>query len=273
MFERFTDRARRVVVLAQEEARHLNHNYIGTEHLLAGLLAEGEGLASKVLEPTGLTRDGVRTQIEERIGLGQREQHGHIPFTPRAKQVIELSLREALQLGHNYIGTEHLLLGLIRVSEGLGFDILRQSGVELDAIRLRVIELAADRPVIVSQPAPRLAGTKYDAAQIRRILGGLLRASEALVADRWEYLHPASKGQGGARVREIYQHLSVPNLTDSACRDYAHELLQVAEALLITGISSLHRRLDLQMAIRQFAQDYVRKLDQHLLGPDAASGS
>ena len=114
MFERFTDRARRVVVLAQEEARMLNHNYIGTEHILLGLIHEGEGVAAKALESLGISLEAVRQQVEEMIGQGQQAPSGHIPFTPRAKKVLELSLREALQLGHNYIGTEHILLGLIR---------------------------------------------------------------------------------------------------------------------------------------------------------------
>ena len=107
MFERFTDRARRVVVLAQEEARMLNHNYIGTEHILLGLIHEGEGVAAKALESLGISLEAVRQQVEEIIGQGQQAPSGHIPFTPRAKKVLELSLREALQLGHNYIGTEH----------------------------------------------------------------------------------------------------------------------------------------------------------------------
>ena len=119
MFERFTDRARRVVVLAQEEARMLNHNYIGTEHILLGLIHEGEGVAAKALESLSISLDGVREQVQEIIGQGQQAPSGHIPFTPRAKKVLELSLREALQLGHNYIGTEHILLGLIREGEGV----------------------------------------------------------------------------------------------------------------------------------------------------------
>ena len=119
MFERFTDRARRVVVLAQEEARMLNHNYIGTEHILLGLIHEGEGVAAKGLESLGISLEAVRSQVEEIIGQGQQAPSGHIPFTPRAKKVLELSLREALQLGHNYIGTEHILLGLIREGEGV----------------------------------------------------------------------------------------------------------------------------------------------------------
>jgi ATP-dependent Clp protease ATP-binding subunit ClpC len=113
MFERFTDRARRVVVLAQDEARLLNHNYIGTEHILLGLIHENEGVGAKALEALGVTLDAVREQVRDIIGEGNQTPSGHIPFTPRAKKVLELSLREALQLGHNYIGTEHILLGLI----------------------------------------------------------------------------------------------------------------------------------------------------------------
>ena len=127
MFERFTDRARRVVVLAQEEARMLNHNYIGTEHILLGLIHEGEGVAAKALESLGISLDAVREQVQEIIGQGQQAPSGHIPFTPRAKKVLELSLREALQLGHNYIGTEHILLGLIREGEGVAAQVLDQA--------------------------------------------------------------------------------------------------------------------------------------------------
>src|SRR6218665_2543848 len=128
MFERFTDRARRVVVLAQEEAKMLNHNYIGTEHILLGLIHEGEGVAAKALESLGISLDAVREQVQDIIGQGQQQPTGHIPFTPRAKKVLELSLREALQLGHNYIGTEHILLGLIREGEGVAAQVLVKLG-------------------------------------------------------------------------------------------------------------------------------------------------
>ena len=131
MFERFTDRARRVVVLAQEEARLLNHNYIGTEHILLGLIHEGEGVAAKALESLGISLEAVRSQVEEIIGQGGSSPSGHIPFTPRAKKVLELSLREALQLGHNYIGTEHILLGLIREGEGVAAQVLVKLGADL----------------------------------------------------------------------------------------------------------------------------------------------
>ena len=141
MFERFTDRARRVVVLAQEEARLLNHNYIGTEHILLGLIHEGEGVAAKALESLGISLEGVRGQVEELIGQGGSSPSGHIPFTPRAKKVLELSLREALQLGHNYIGTEHILLGLIREGEGVAAQVLVKLGADLSRVRQQVIQL------------------------------------------------------------------------------------------------------------------------------------
>ena len=141
MFERFTDRARRVVVLAQEEARMLNHNYIGTEHILLGLIHEGEGVAAKALESLGISLDAVREQVQEIIGQGQQAPSGHIPFTPRAKKVLELSLREALQLGHNYIGTEHILLGLIREGEGVAAQVLVKLGADLNRVRQQVIQL------------------------------------------------------------------------------------------------------------------------------------
>jgi len=157
MFERFTDRARRVVVLAQEEARMLNHNYIGTEHILLGLIHEGEGVAAKALESLGISLEAVRQQVEEIIGQGQQAPSGHIPFTPRAKKVLELSLREALQLGHNYIGTEHILLGLIREGEGVAAQVLVRLGADLNRVRQQVIQLLHGRgaePSVVATPMP-----------------------------------------------------------------------------------------------------------------------
>ena len=141
MFERFTDRARRVIVLAQEEARALQHNYIGTEHLLLGLIREGEGIAAKALTAKGVSLDDTRKQVEEMIGKGTAAPNGHIPFTPHAKQVLELSLREALQLGHSYIGTEHILLGLIREGEGVGTQVLIKMDVDLGELRSTTIDL------------------------------------------------------------------------------------------------------------------------------------
>ena len=144
MFERFTDRARRVVVLAQEEARLLNHDHIGTEHILLGLIHEGEGVAYLALTELGISLDAVRAQVEAEIGQGSEAPGGHIPFTPRAKKVLELSLREALQLGHNYIGTEHILLGLIREGEGVAARVLVGLGAGLDRVRQQVVQLLAN---------------------------------------------------------------------------------------------------------------------------------
>ena len=141
MFERFTDRARRVVVLAQEEARMLEHNYIGTEHLLLALIHEGEGVAATALRALDVDLDTLRREVEALVGRGQQPASGHIPFTPRAKKVLELALRESVQLGHDFIGTEHLLLGLVREGEGPAAQVLAQRGIELDAIRQQVIRL------------------------------------------------------------------------------------------------------------------------------------
>ena len=158
MFERFTDRARRVVVLAQEEARLLNHNYIGTEHILLGLLNEGEGIAAQALESLDIDLASVREEVVKIIGQGQQSPSGHIPFTPRAKKVLELSLREALQLGHNYIGTEHILLGLIREGEGVAAQVLQQLGAELQKVRQTVIRLLSG-PGGSEEQSPKGAGT------------------------------------------------------------------------------------------------------------------
>ena len=141
MFERFTDRARQVVALAQEEARMLNHGWIGTEHILLGLIHEGDGVAARSLESLGISLDAVRQQVEEIIGRGQQAPSGHIPFTPRAKKVLELSLRESLQLGHNYIGTEHILLGLLREGDGVAAQVLVRLGADLNRVLRQVIQL------------------------------------------------------------------------------------------------------------------------------------
>ena len=141
MFERFTDRARRVVVLAQEEARQLQHNYIGTEHILLALIGEGDGVAFRILDRLGMTIDGTREEVKAMVGVGSGAPSGHIPFTPRAKKTLELSLREALQLQHNYIGTEHILLGVIREGEGIGAQIMKQHAADLATIRTEVLDL------------------------------------------------------------------------------------------------------------------------------------
>jgi ATP-dependent Clp protease ATP-binding subunit ClpC len=163
MFERFTEKARRVVVYAQEEARMLNQNYIGTEHLLLGLIREQDGIAAKALESLSISLEDVHAQVEELIGRGTFVPTGHIPFTPRAKKVLELSLREALQLGHNYIGTEHILLGLIREGEGVAAQVLLNLGADLEKVRSAVIQLLSGH-----------YGKQGEAAEERRGGGGAL---------------------------------------------------------------------------------------------------
>jgi ATP-dependent Clp protease ATP-binding subunit ClpC len=180
MFERFTDRARRVVALAQEEARILNHSYIGTEHILLGLIGEGEGVAAKALESLGVSLDAVRQQVEKIIGRGQQAPSGHIPFTPRAKKVLELSLREADGLGHNYIGTEHILLGLIREGGGVAAQVLVKLGADLNRTRQRVIQLlhgyqgedvTGEGPPLPDDPLTRVDSLDRRLAAIERWVG------------------------------------------------------------------------------------------------------
>jgi ATP-dependent Clp protease ATP-binding subunit ClpA len=175
MFERFTDRARQTVVLAQEEARRLNHNYIGTEHVLLGLIHEREGVAARALMSMGVSLEAVRREIKEIIGTGDHAPTGHIPFTPRAKKVLELSLREALQLGHNYIGTEHILLGLVREGEGVAAQVLVKLGADLDRIRKQVIILLSQGPgveVTGSASQRRTPAAEQVVAAAQQLAGG-----------------------------------------------------------------------------------------------------
>jgi ATP-dependent Clp protease ATP-binding subunit ClpC len=181
MFERFTDRARRVVVLAQEEARLLDHNYIGTEHLLLGLLREGQGVAAEALEALGVDLAEVRSRVEGMIGRGQHEQSGHIPFTPRAKKVLEMSLREAMNLGHDDIGTEHILLGLAREGQGVAAQVLNDMGAGASRIAGKVTELAGtagERPAEQQVPI-RILGSP---AQLREIVSRLDAIDRRLAA-------------------------------------------------------------------------------------------
>jgi ATP-dependent Clp protease ATP-binding subunit ClpA len=180
MFERFTDRARRVVVLAQEEARMLDHNYIGPEHILLGLIHEGQGVAARALTGLGVSLEAVRQQIEEVTGRGQAAPSGHIPFTPRAKRVLELSLREALQLGHNYIGTEHILLGILREGENVGAQVLVRMGTDLNRVRQEVVRLVGPgeegEGAPASGPEPRIAraaSRDFLLAEVRNALAGI----------------------------------------------------------------------------------------------------
>ena len=200
MFERFSDRARRVVVLAQEESRRLNHNYIGTEHLLLGLTSEREGVAAQVLLSLGVSLDAVRTQVEEIIGRGDDSPAGHIPFTPRSKKVLELSLREALALGHNYIGTEHILLGLIREGEGVAAQVLVKLGADLPVVRDRVITaLGAMQP----PPTPSMRALQLDIIFASELLDRIRTAADAAGQSVGEWLSDAARQrldreQGGA---------------------------------------------------------------------------
>jgi ATP-dependent Clp protease ATP-binding subunit ClpC len=210
VFERFTDRARRVVVLAQEESRSLNHAYIGTEHLLLGLVHEGEGVAAKALEALGISLESVRAEVEEIVGRGTSEVAGHIPFTPRAKKALELSLREALNLGHNYIGTEHVLLGLISEAEGVAARVLVGLGADLPRVRNQVKQLLSGY-----SGSPRLRWTTGDGcvlcgrtiSDLERFVtgtGGIVcsscvaRASEALTRSQQREINLPPPDPGGA---------------------------------------------------------------------------
>jgi Clp amino terminal domain, pathogenicity island component len=196
MFERFTERARRAVVLAQEEARKLDHGYIGTEHLLLGLIREGEGVAAKALESLGISLKTVREQVVARVGRGERPPSGHIPFTDRAKRVLELSLRESRQLGHRYIGTEHLLLALVREGDGVAAQVLTGLGANPDRVRQQVIEVLAGHS--------SEGGLTGDVRPDDDITAGLEALGERLAAiERWVGLRPGvdDLDQDIARVR------------------------------------------------------------------------
>jgi ATP-dependent Clp protease ATP-binding subunit ClpC len=212
MFERFTDKARRVVVLAQEEARILNHNYIGTEHMLLGILHEGEGVGAKTLESMGISLEAARAKVEEIIGQGQSAPTGHIPFTPRAKKVLELGLRESKQLGHNYIGTEHLLLGIIREGEGVAAQVLQKLGADVGGVRQQVAQLLSAQPgseVIVEGVGPRAEPL---------VMG--VRQEEAAQAP----LCPRCRAQ--LKVTATYRVLEVPGEEGETSRSVTYVLCQ-----------------------------------------------
>jgi ATP-dependent Clp protease ATP-binding subunit ClpC len=185
VFERFTDRARRVVVLAQEEARLLSHHYIGTEHILLGLLHEGEGLAYRALDEVGIGLEVARAEVETVVGRGKSEPSGHIPFTPRAKKTLELSLREALQLGHNYIGTEHILLGLIREGQGPAIEVLDRLGGGAGRARQEVLRLVHSEPAPESGLGEEIGAPRpftFERASTSEILARLVDLSTRLEA-------------------------------------------------------------------------------------------
>ena len=191
MFERFTDRARRVVVLAQDEARMLNHDYIGTEHLLLGLIGEGEGVAARALESLGISLDALRQQVEQVIGRGQQAPSGHIPFTPRAKKVMELALREANDLGHSYIGTEHILLGLIREGDGVAAGVLTGLGADRPQVRQQVTQLLGGRAGKGAPGAGSRLGKRARTRLLEDALAQIGSLDQRLAAiERWVGMRP-----------------------------------------------------------------------------------
>jgi Clp amino terminal domain, pathogenicity island component/UvrB/uvrC motif len=253
MFERFTDRARRVVVLAQEEARMLNHAHIGTEHLLLGLVHEGQGVAARALESLNISLSALRREVEEIIGRGEQPPSGHIPFTPQAKQVLELSLRESNQLGHSYIGTEHILLGLLREGEGVAAQVLVKMGTDLNRVRQRVVELLHGRS---GEPPPSERRMRArSAGDILDLLDALDQRLGAI--ERWVGMRPDRRDldEEIARVRgEKEAAIDAQDFeTAAALRDQERELLagrdereeeQVAGPSLADEIGRLRAELE-----------------------------
>jgi ATP-dependent Clp protease ATP-binding subunit ClpA len=211
MFERFTNQARRVVVLAQEESRNLNHNYIGTEHLVLGILHEARGTGARALESTDVTLEAVRREVEARIGRGSEQPAGHIPFTPRAKKALELSLRESLALGQNYIGTGHLLLGLIRKGDAVGVEILVALGADLNVLRARVIELLPDD---TEEEAPAGPPTRIAPARAERPPGVILGVLDSI----------------DARLTMIERHLGITRSAPDELLRYDRRIAKVVGA-------------------------------------------
>jgi ATP-dependent Clp protease ATP-binding subunit ClpC len=266
MFERFTDRARRVIVLAQEEARMLNHNYIGTEHILLGLIHEGEGVAAKTLESLGISLEAMRQQVEEIIGQGQQAPPAHIPFTPRAKKVLELSHQEARQLGHKYIGTEHILLGLVHEGDGVAAQVLVQRGADPDRVRQQVIQLlhgyqsqepasarSAERGLGVQA---RLEAVELRLADIEQRVGigpdtsdldeqiEAVRAGKEAAIEAQDFEQAASLRQGERELLEsraarreqwVAGHPALPDLTER-CQQLADEVERLRALLREHGI-------------------------------------
>jgi ATP-dependent Clp protease ATP-binding subunit ClpA len=278
MFERFTDRARRVVVLAQEEARMLNHAHIGTEHLLLGLVHEGQGVAARALEALGISLEAVRLEVEEVIGRGERPPSGHIPFTPRAKKVLELSLRESNQLGHQYIGTEHILLGLLREGEGVAAQVLVKMGADLNRVRQKVIELlhghSGERPPSGRGVRARSGGAR-SGGDILDLLDALDQRLEAI--ERWVGMQPDLRDLDVeiARVRrEKEAAIEAQDFqTAAALRDEERELVagkDAPEQKQVTGpsLADETRRLRAELE-RLHAILRERGIE---LGDDAASG-
>jgi ATP-dependent Clp protease ATP-binding subunit ClpC len=245
MFERFTDRARRVVVFAQEEARRLNHNYIGTEHLLLGLLREGEGVAAKALEGLGISLDAGRVQVEEIIGQGLGAPTGHIPFTPRTKKALELSLEEALRLGHNYMGTEHILLGLVREGEGVAAQVLAGFGADHARVREQVVwlltgegEQVGPRARLVRMTVPEdLRELEEQLAQLRRQKEAAVEAGDVDGAAGWRYRERQLLADRARREREWMADVDVAAVVEENRRLHG-EVERLRELLRQHGIES-----------------------------------
>jgi ATP-dependent Clp protease ATP-binding subunit ClpC len=245
MFERFTDRARRVVVLAQEEARMLNHNYIGTEHVLLGLIHEGEGVAAQALESLGLSLEDVRREVEEIIGQGRAAPTGHIPFTPRAKKVLELSLREALQLGHNYIGTEHILLGLVREGEGVGAQVLQKRGAGLEVVRQQVVQLLGSG--LGEEQAGMGSSGEALTERVRRRFRGRQRQVE---------FGPSIEETAGRVAERKERMASIEALAEEEARALGHDSVGPAHRwLAYVGLELEEATKDVEYLARQLEQE------------------
>ncbi len=250
MFEKFTDGARRVVVLAQEEARMLNHNYIGTEHILLGLIQDGDGVGTQALESLGISLEAARQQVEEIVGRGEKAPTGHIPFTPRAKKVLELSLREAQQLGHNYIGSEHILLGLVREGGGAATEVLVRSGADLDRVRQAVVQLVAAREREESGQLPPVRRGRGGAAGLDEIVNRLdLIAGRLAVIERRLRIGPEAVPHED--LREFDERIAgVRREKESALDDHDFEK---AAALHDKEKESLRKRAEKEKELRSAA--------------------
>jgi ATP-dependent Clp protease ATP-binding subunit ClpA len=258
MFERFTDQARRVVVLAQEEARLLNHDYVGTEHLLLGLAHEGQGVAAIALESLGIRLEAMRSQVEEVIGQGQMAPSGHIPFTPRAKKVLELSLREAQQLGHDYIGTEHLLLGLVREGEGVAARVLVKLGADLPRVRQQVVQLlsgSAGGPEAAAEMRPVAMTVPEELREAGERLAEVRRQKEAAIE--------AQDFDRAAALRDAEEEL----LAGLAERE-REWTAGVDLAAVIQEVQRLHREVQRLHGEVQGLRELLR---QHGIGPDGGT--
>ena len=273
MFERFTDQARRVVKLAHDEAERLDHNYIGTEHILLGLIRERDGVAARALEPLGISLDAVRQQIEEMIGRGQQAPSGHIPFTPRAKKVLELSLREALQLGANYIGTEHILLALVREGDGVAAQALMVLGADLNRVRQQVIRLlhgqqakgpVAARSAAGEQTVPPGIRTLLDEAEARLAAVEQRVGSGPDTSDLDEQIDRTRLERHSAASVQRYEEAAL-------LRDQENELLASRAARLEQWAAAHPALPDLAERVQQLSDEVERLsalLRQHGIDPE-----